>query len=329
MPIPSTLGDILCNLLPVFTEPSGQCFLRVVAGWILCPGRRTITGMMPFIDPEGIRQHDTYHRFFRAAAWCEASLFKLWALLLVKNFAPARILWVQTDDTVIKKTGRKVEGAKYCRDAVRSTRKKTVFAWGLQIVPVCIRIIPPWGGEPISLPVNMRIYRKGGPSLNDLVEEMMIQLVDWFPTRDFHLVADGAYAPLAGRHIPRTEVTSRMRKDAAIYELAARKNSGGGGRPRKKGKRLPVPEKMAKRKSGWRMVDTCERGKQRKRLVYTRKVLWYKVDKEKLVLLVISRDPNGIEKDDFFFTTDLTYLVSVRRGSQGEARAKAGKGGSG
>jgi hypothetical protein len=35
-------------------------------------------------------------------------------------------------------------------------------------------------------------------------------------------------------------------------------------------------------------------------------VLWYAVNPEHQVLLVIVRDPAGIENDDFFFTTDLT-----------------------
>jgi len=61
---------------------------------------------------------------------------------------------------------------------------------------------------------------------------------------------------------------------------------------------------MAKRIRNLQQVQTVERGKVNKRLVYARKVIWYKVS-EKPVLLVISRDPTGKEKDDFFFTTDL------------------------
>ena len=35
-------------------------------------------------------------------------------------------------------------------------------------------------------------------------------------------------------------------------------------------------------------------------------MLWYRVCRTALVRLVIVRDPNGIEPDDFFFSTDLT-----------------------
>ena len=42
------------------------------------------------------------------------------------------------------------------------------------------------------------------------------------------------------------------------------------------------------------------------RLVLVRDVLWYTVNKRDLLRLVIVRDPDGIEPDDFFITTDRT-----------------------
>ena len=49
----------------------------------------------------------------------------------------------------------------------------------------------------------------------------------------------------------------------------------------------------------------CERGRIKEQLVYTRQVLWYWVRKRP-VLLVISRETTGQEKDDFFLATDVT-----------------------
>ena len=49
-----------------------------------------------------------------------------------------------------------------------------------------------------------------------------------------------------------------------------------------------------------------QRGKTIERQVHVRDVLWYTVNKNDLVRLVIVRDPAGIEPDDFFVTTDLT-----------------------
>jgi len=302
---------MVLSLLPVFTAPSAGLFLRLIAGWIVCPTRRTITAMIPFADPDGGRSHDAYHRFFRAGAWCMNGLFRAWAKVLVEALCPEGPIWMLADDTVHKKTGRRVCAAKFCRDAVRSTGNRTVYAWGLQIVPLCLRVAPPWGGEPLALPIHFRLYRKGGPTLLDLVEEMVNDVAQWFPERWFYLVGDGFYAPLAGRAMTRTHVISRIRSDAAIYEMPPKRRSGKRGRPRKKGKRLPCPAAMVAHVRRWKTVATRERGKTRKRLVYCRPVLWYQVRPDAPVLLVISRDPEGKEKDDFFLTTDVALPGAV------------------
>lgn len=46
-------------------------------------------------------------------------------------------------------------------------------------------------------------------------------------------------------------------------------------------------------------------GKEKTRLMVTRHVVWYHVLPGKFIRLTISRDPEGIEEDDYFFTTDL------------------------
>ena len=112
-----------------------------------------------------------------------------------------------------------------------------------------------------------------------------------------------------GKGIPNTHIVSRMHRDANIYELPPKKRKKTRGRPRKKGKQLLCPEQMAKRITSWQLIQTCERGKEKKRLVYAKKVIWYRVS-QKPVLLVVSRDPAGKERDDFFFTTDVN-LVAV------------------
>jgi hypothetical protein len=303
----STLEDLLLSLIPVFTSPSADLFRALVVGWTLCPTRRTVTALIPFADPDLAHAHDAFHRFFRAGAWTVTHLFRLWAILLVNALAPTDPeLLLATDDTVHKKTGRKVAGAKWQRDAVRSTGRRTVHVWGLQVAVLTLRVKPPWGGEPLALPLNIRLYRAGGPTLLDLVAGMIREVAGWFPDRRFLLVADGFYAPLAGRTLPRTHLVSRIRSDAALYTLPEPRRKGQRGRPRKKGWRLPDPKTHASRARDWRPIQTEERGQTRPRLVSVRDVLWYAVRPESPVLLVISRDPERKEKDDYFLTTDLS-----------------------
>jgi hypothetical protein len=298
---------IVSFFAPAFTQPSFVLFTELLCGWVLCPGRRTVTGMIALTDTPGRRAHDAYHRFLRAGAWTMQQLWDLLAAMLVSLLVPPGVaLQFDLDDTLFHKTGRKVDGAGVYRDAVRSTATKVAYALGLNLVILTLRIVPPWGGEPLGLPINVRLYRKGGPSHLDLAEEMIREVAAWFPDRHFRLAADGAYAALAGGDLPRTHLTSRMRRDAALYLLPPPRKPGQRGRPRKKGRRLPTPAEIAaRRKTGWVRAIVDERGKSIERLLYRLPVLWYQVCPTRLVLLVIVRDPTGKQRDDFFFTTDV------------------------
>jgi hypothetical protein len=307
--ITSTWDAIIQYFFPVFTVPTTETFLNLITGWVLCTAKHTITGILPFADPAGHKAHDAYHRFFPDAAWAMSELWRLLTILLVKIFYPTGVIPTDLDDSLFHRSGRKVNGAGWWRDAVRSTATNTVHAWGLNLVVLTLRINPPWGGEPLGLPINMRVHRKNGPTLIELAGQMLTELALWLPQRRFINHSDGFYASLAGENILHTHIISRMRRDANIYDLLGKKRKKTRGRPRKKGKQLPSPEKLAKRVTNWQLIQTCERGKIRKRLVYTRKVVWYRVS-EKPVLLVISREPTGKEKDDFFFTTDTTLTAA-------------------
>jgi hypothetical protein len=300
----STWTALIQQFFPVFTAPGAQIFLALVTGWVLCTGRHTITGIVPFADPVGRHAHDAFHRFLPNAHWDMNALWKLLTVLLVNTFAASGVIELDLDDTLFHRCGRKVNGAGWWRDAVRSTRKHTVYAWGLNLVVLTLRVDPPWGGEPLGRPILMRLHRKGGDSLIELAETMLGQLAGWLPERSFRLHADGFYATLAGRGLVRVHLISRMRRDAVLYEpLGATCGKRNRGRPRTKGRRLATPEQMARHVRSWKSVTTTERGKVRKRLVYAKAVVWYRVSKTP-VLLVISRDPTGRERDDFFFSTD-------------------------
>lgn len=286
----------------MFTAPGFGVFVDLLAGWVLTPGRRTITRMLTVADPHGRRAHDAYHRFVRAGAWSTTALWRVLAVHAVAVFAPTGTVILDCDDTVYKKTGRKINGAGTFRDAVRSTRSRVVYAWGLNLVIITLRVTPPWGGCPLGLPINMRVHRKDGPTTVELAAQMIAEIADWLPGRQVHLYADGAYATLVGADLPRTAVTSRLRRDAALYQPAPPR-TGKRGRPRTKGARLPTPPELAAAATDWVEADIDHRGTTQTRLLWHRDVLWYRVCPRRLVRLIIVRDPAGVQPDDFFVTS--------------------------
>jgi hypothetical protein len=287
-----------------FTRPGCALFHGIATAWILCPARRTLCGMLRLLGPDNRRCHDAYHRLFRAARWRMAELWAPLVKVLLQRLCPTGRIELVGDDTLARKTGRKVEGAGIFRDPVLSTKNRPVFLLGLNVVVLAIRSQPPWGGEPLALPVNVRLYRKGGPSHTDLMADMVRELAAWLPERTFHLTVDGAYASLARAELPRTHLTSRIRRDAALFDLPPPRRPGQRGRPRKRGNRLPALPDIARRIELWTLCCVDCRGRSVDRFVYTQLVLWYAVCGPRPVRLAICRDPKGVEPDDYFFTTD-------------------------
>ena len=301
----ATWSAIIGSVASAFTRPSFGIFADLMAGWVATPGRRTITRIIGVIDPEGRRAHDAYHRLVRDGVWQMSKLWQTLTVMIVETLIDADIeVCLDLDDTLHHKTGPKIEGAGIFRDAVRSTRNRTVHTLGLNLVVITVRITPPWGAMPIGLPINVRIRRKDdGPTTVELARTMLLEIASWLPDRHFQLAADGAYASLCGADLDRMHVTSRLRRDAAVYELTPPR-TGRRGRPRKKGDRLPALATMAAAATSWRTVQFDQRGTTVTRKVWARRLLWYHVAKDRPLLLVIVRDPDGHQPDDFFITTD-------------------------
>lgn len=310
--------SILKSAEDVFTAPSFVLFCQLMGAWVVVTARHTICQMVGVMDAGRRGAHDAYHRLVRCGAWsldaCLASL----CLELVR-FVGAERLTLYIDDTLLHRAGRKVNGAAVWRDAVRSSARHVVYARGLNLVVVGVRVNPPWGGMPLALPVAVRLHEKGGTTMPELAVEMLTELAEALPDTSFVVCADGAYATLAGAALERTTVVSRMRRDAALYGPAPEK-TGKRGRPRTKGTRLATPAQFSKKvkQSDFTEADCEYRGKRTTKLVWSKDVLWYRVSPKAMLRLVIVRDPLGHEPDDYFFTTDLTMdageVVSVYAG---------------
>ena len=305
-PAGSAWKALLAWAAGVFTAPSFNLFSELASAWVCATGRRTVCSMVAVMDPATRSAHDAYHRLVRAGAFGLEALWTAMVAVVVEHLGPEGPVICYLDDTLFHRAGRKVDGAGSFRDAVRSTRSRVVYGFGLNLVVLAVRIDPPWGGMPVALPVGVALHRKGGAKLPALAVLLMTGLAERLPGRRFVLCADGAYACLAGEDLPRTTVVSRMRRDAALFGPKPAP-TGRRGRPRTRGERLPTPPEMAGslRRRQFRAVTVEWRGRSETRFVWSREVLWYGVCPKAMVRLVVARDPAGVEPDDFFFTTDL------------------------
>ena len=126
--IPS-LHVLLDPLAVAFRREVHDLFCKVVAAWIVCLGRRTISRVWETTGQTKHRNHAAVYRLFSEAVWNWDEVCRL-LLLHVLALAPGVRLWVVLDDTLAHKRGAKVAFGGIFLDAVLSTKKHKVFRFG-------------------------------------------------------------------------------------------------------------------------------------------------------------------------------------------------------
>lgn len=316
----------LCQLLaPAFTDPTAATFLQVATAWVLCTTRRTVSNLVRTIGSSLLGRKAshwiTYQRFFYRATWSlqDVSLLLLTQVVwpLVQQQAAEAVADLNIDDTTCGRSGKHVALAGYFKDASVSNTRATVVHWAHNWVIGAVALRPKrWPNWVVSLPVLFTLYRKrpDGDAAHpfatrqQIAAAMLRQTRQALPQARIRLAVDGQYAThevvkeAAARG---AMMVSRMRCDAAIYELPAARAKCRRGRPPQKGKRLPAPKELARRRrKGWRTIPVTIYGREVQRQVLSIVCLWYHVAKTTPVKLLIVRDPTGKEKDDYLFCTD-------------------------
>jgi hypothetical protein len=243
--------DLLQPLSCVMTAPSFNSFQTLLLGWIFAP-RRTVTGMILAADAVGQKHHSAYHRLFAAARWSLDELgLAVFGLIL---FLLEGTIMLVVDDTLARKRGLKVFGVGMHHDPILSSRKKAIVNWAHCWVVLGVRIRFPFADRWFCLPILFRLYvskqtiaKKGGAyhTKPELAVQLLHRLCQRYPQHRFHLLADSAYG---GKSVllklpNHCDLTSRLKLDARLYDPPPPR-TGKGGRPRKRGQRLPTPQQM-------------------------------------------------------------------------------------
>src|SRR5687768_15989881 len=67
--LPDTFLALLTSFAPCFHAPSAANCTVLVAGWVHCLGRRTVTAVVLAAGAVGERHISVFHRFFARAEW--------------------------------------------------------------------------------------------------------------------------------------------------------------------------------------------------------------------------------------------------------------------
>ncbi|MGH3756118.1 MAG: IS701 family transposase, partial [Pseudonocardiaceae bacterium] len=233
-------------------------------------------------------RHGRAHRFFSAASWSADAAGLVLSDLIVTLLVPAgAALTVAVDDALFHRSGKRVHAAGWCHDGSAEGPKKV--AWGNNWVIAGLVVDLPFMTRPVCLPVLFRLWKPKGVTKLVLARQLVDTLAERYPGRKIHVVADAAYATRELRSLPaQVTVTSRLRRNAALYDLAPPR-TGKRGRPRLKGKRLGAPADLAAAAS-WRKVIVTRYGRDEQVWAVERRCLWYGALGCQQVRLVLVRE---------------------------------------
>ena len=327
-----SFASLLFAFEACFTQPSFHSFCCLSCAWILCCGRRSLTRIIQAAQLGHYKHYCSFHRFFSQARWNLDDLGHCVFHLLLP-FCPQLLLGA-VDDTLARKSGRHIWGAGMHHDPLRSTQARPFFAFGHNWVVFSLQLSFPFAPHKTwAFPILVRLYRKrnkaklapgrggkrerkqtGGASAKEyrtrpqLALEMIQIVAAWAGQRSLIIVGDSEYAGGSiSRHLPaNATLISRMTMNAALYEPPP-KPTRGRGRPRKKGRRLPSPLQMAQDgRRRWTEAKVFLYGRNVKVWYQTLDALWYSSAGQKLLRIVVVRDPRGRRRDDCFFSTNCT-----------------------
>src|SRR3954447_15160556 len=160
--IPS-LAALVESFRDVFHPSVFITFQALMAGWIVCLGPHTISGVWQATGLAARRHHDTAYAAFHSARWDWDELGILLATLILAHLIPGGVVWVAVDDTLCHKRGAKVAFGGIFLDAVLSSKRHKTFRFGLNWVVVGIAVpLPLRTDRYFCLPVLWRLYRKVG-----------------------------------------------------------------------------------------------------------------------------------------------------------------------
>lgn len=326
--LPKAAEPLLSRFSIAFTRPTFQRVLVLFVGFVLTPGRRTVTGALWTTRTLWRGHFSDYHRVFCRARWSLWPLGKVLAAIVLELVPADEPVTCPVDDTTTQHRGKRVYGKGRHRDGCRSTRTHNVWIWGHCWVVLAVNVTFPFAAaRPWALPVLCALYRTRETNEQEgrrhktpivLARQLVATLMRWFPQRRFILLGDGHYAShglaaFCWRHRKRLALVSLLHPRAHLCAAPPPRRTGQMGRPRVRGAKLPHPQDAVAQSKGKRRRATVSwyGGKKRRVEFVSQTAHWYKAG-EGLVPIrwVFVHDLDGTHEDRYFYSTDPTLSPS-------------------
>jgi hypothetical protein len=306
-------------------------------GLFNCLGKHTLTGMISSSGQQFIDWSSVY-RLFQGSRINIDSLFSVVTESLINNELPQDTeIYAHMDDTLLKKTGKKVVGTSWRRDPL-GPPFSTNFLWSQRFLQISVSLPENYGASRSrALPVDFHhcpTAKKPGKNADDQlwdeyketkkitnlsrkgVERLKLlrDKVDSQGAVDRQLIVsvDGSYTnENVLKNLPeRVTLIGRIRKDTSLNEVP---NAMDGlvGRKRVYGKLIPKPEEIRKSDQyPWQEVVAWAAGKTHKfNLKIINNLRWRKAGNKNLKLVIIRPLAYRLTKSSKLLYREPAYLI--------------------
>ena len=250
LPLPETIITLLVPFAPMFTKPVWAHVQVLLVGAMLCQGPRTVASVLRVMGLSSERRFEKYHRVLNRAQWSGLQGARILLGLLIILIPSHWPLMIGVDETVERRSGRKIKAKGCYRDAVRSTEKAVVKCYGLKWISMMLLIPLPWSRRVWALPFltvlapSKRANEQAGRRHKTVIDwtQQMVSWVSRQVRRSWILIGDGGYACVrlalsCQKSSSPVTLISRLRLDAQLYEFAQTPPAGRRGRKPSKGRR--------------------------------------------------------------------------------------------
>src|SRR5918998_1907108 len=152
-PLPEAIILVLAPFAPLFSHRVWLHAQVLLVGAMLAPGARRVTAALRVMGLATERRFTNDHRVLNRAVWSARQGSRiLLGVLITLLVPPGATIVLGADDTVERRSGRKINAKGCYRDAVRSTKKHVIRCVGLTWVSMMLLVPVPWSRRGWALP---------------------------------------------------------------------------------------------------------------------------------------------------------------------------------
>ena len=324
--MPKEGSAIILAFNSLFSKKVFEHVKVLLMGAVLTIGRHTVCAALRFSGLTTEAHFHKYHRVLSLVKWSALKGAKLLLYLLIQCFtASQQPLVFGIDETIKRRSGKKIRSKGIYRDPVRSSQGHFVKCSGLRWM--CMMLLTPvgWAERVWALPFlsvlapSERYCSESGKrhkKITRWARQMIVLLKRWLPDRVLIIVTDSTYAVLELLAAVKEQacLITRLRLNAALYDPAPQRQPGQRGPKRLKGQRQPtLQQRLEDASTEWQAVTIAQWYDQKDKqvLVASGTALWYHVGVSPVALRwVLIKDGAAKKQPTALLCTDTTMSAA-------------------